>query len=86
MSTRVSGLSADNDTSSRDAAPRLYAARQQVLDQAFVAHPERFARRHPTPPAVPVQVGINLPKPTPRVPGEPQRSTLNPPQLVSQSC
>ena len=67
-------------------AQQLYAARQQVLDQAFVAHPERFTRRHPTPPALPVLVGINLPKPTPRVPGETQRSTLNSPQLVSQSC
>ena len=67
-------------------ASRLYAARQQVLDQAFVTHPERFTRRHPTPPALPVQVGINLPKPPPRVPGEAQRSTLNSPQLVSQSC
>jgi putative transposase len=67
-------------------APRLYAVRQQVLDQAFVAHPERFTRRHPTPPALPVEVGINLPKPTPRVPGEAQRSTLNSPQPMSQSC
>jgi hypothetical protein len=49
-------------------APRLYAARQQVLDQAFIAHSERFTRRHPTPPALPVQIGINLPKPAPRVP------------------
>ena len=31
-------------------APRLYAAGQQVLDQAFIALPERFTRRHPTPP------------------------------------
>jgi len=67
-------------------APRLYVARQLVLDQAFVAHPERFTRRHPTPPALPVQVDINLPKPTPPVPGEAQRSTLNSPQLVFQSC
>lgn len=67
-------------------APRLYATRQQVLDQAFAAHPERFTRRPPTPPALPVQVGINLPKPTPRLPGDTQRSTLNSPQLVSQSC
>ena len=51
-------------------APRLYAARQQGLHQAFVAHPERFTRRYPTPPALPVEVGINLPKPTPRVPRE----------------
>jgi putative transposase len=67
-------------------APRFYAARQRVLDQAFVAHPERFTCRHPTPPPLPVQVGINLPKPALRVPGEAQRSTLNSPQLVSQSC
>ncbi|MGH9962312.1 MAG: hypothetical protein ACREBC_35195, partial [Pyrinomonadaceae bacterium] len=43
-------------------APRLYAARQQVLDEAFAAHPERFTRRHPTPPPLPGQVGINLSK------------------------
>jgi hypothetical protein len=49
-------------------APRLYAASQQVLHQAFVAHPERFTGRYRTPPAVPVEVGINLPKPTPRAP------------------
>jgi putative transposase len=66
-------------------APRLYAARQQALDQAFLAHPERFTRRYPTPPALPVEVGINFPKPTPRIPGEAQRSTLNFPQPVSQS-
>jgi putative transposase len=53
-------------------APRLYAARQRVLDQAFIAHPERFTRRHPTPPPLPVEVGINLPKPTPCIPGEAQ--------------
>ncbi|MGH9959268.1 MAG: hypothetical protein ACREBC_19450, partial [Pyrinomonadaceae bacterium] len=67
-------------------APRLYAARQQVLDEAFAAHPERFTRRPPTPAALPVEVGINLTKPTPRLPGEAQPSTLNSPQPVSQSC
>jgi putative transposase len=67
-------------------APQLHTARQQVLDQAFLAHPERFKGRHSTPPALPAQVGINLPKPTPRMPGEAQRSTLNSPQPVSQSC
>ena len=67
-------------------AQRLYDARQCVLDQAFVAHPERFTRGHPTPPALPLQVGINLPKRTPLIPGETQRSTLNSPQPVSQSC
>jgi putative transposase len=67
-------------------AQRLYEARQRVLDQAFVAHPERFTQRHPTPPALPTQVGINLPKPTPCAPGEAPRSTLNSPQPVSQTC
>jgi len=66
-------------------AQQLYDVRQRVLDQAFVAHPERFTQRHPTPPDLPTQVGINLPKPTPHAPGEAQRSTLNSPQPVSQS-
>lgn len=44
-----------------DQAPRVYAARHRVLDEAFVAaHPERFTRHHPAPPALPLQVGINL--------------------------
>ena len=66
-------------------AHQLYEARRVVLEQAFIEHPERFKGRQPTPPALPTQVGINLPKPTPKVLGEPQRSTLNSPQLVSQS-
>jgi len=41
-------------------AQQLCDVRQRVLDQAFVAHPERFTQRHPTTPALPVQVGINL--------------------------
>lgn len=67
-------------------AQRLYDARQCVLDQAFAAHPERFTRRHPAPPTLPTQVGINLPKPIARVPGDTLRSTLNSLQVVSQSC
>ncbi|MDO8677634.1 MAG: IS3 family transposase [Acidobacteriota bacterium] len=67
-------------------AQRLYDARQRVLDQALVAHPERFTRCHPTPPTLPAQVGINLPKPTPCAPGEAPRSTLNSSQPVSQNC
>ncbi len=66
-------------------AHQLYEARRVVLEQAFIEHPERFKGRQPTPPALPTRVGINLPKPTPKVLGEPQRSTLNSPQLVSQS-
>lgn len=53
-------------------AQQLYEVRQRVLDQAFVAHPERFTQRHPTPPDLPTQVGINLPQPTPRAPGKPR--------------
>ena len=43
-------------------APRLYAARQQVLHQAFLAHPERFTRRYPTPPASAGRGGHQLSK------------------------
>ena len=66
-------------------AHRLYHARQAVLEQAFADHPERFRGQQPRPPALPKQVGINLPKRTPNAQGEPQRSTLNSPQPVSQS-
>jgi len=66
-------------------AAQLFNARQAVLDQAFANHPQRFHGRRPEPPALPTQVGINLPKPTPQAQGEPQRSTLNSPQPVSQS-
>jgi putative transposase len=37
------------------------AARQQVLDLAYRAHPERFVRGRPVPPAVPTAVWINPP-------------------------
>ena len=37
------------------------AARQQVLDMAYRAHPERFVRGRPIPPAVPTAVWINPP-------------------------
>jgi len=35
--------------------------RQQVLDGAYAAHPERFVRGRPVPPAVPTAVWINPP-------------------------
>lgn len=37
------------------------AIRQQVLDGAYAAHPERFVRGRPTPPAAPTAVWINPP-------------------------
>ncbi len=47
-------------------------ARRQVLTAAYAAHPERFVRRPPEPPAVPAAVWINPPAPTggpgPRIP------------------
>jgi putative transposase len=39
-------------------------ARRQVLTTAYAAHPERFVRRPPEPPAVPEAVWINPPTPT----------------------
>jgi putative transposase len=66
-------------------APQLYEARQQVLAQAFREHPERFKGCQPLPPALPTQVGINLPNTFNRDPGEREHSTLNSPILMSQS-
>ena len=42
-------------------APEITAARAVTLDAAYAAHPERFVRRPPTPPAVPTAVWINPP-------------------------
>jgi putative transposase len=63
----------------------LYQARQVVLTQAFAEHPQRFKGRQPMPPALPTQVGINLPTTRPHAHGEREPSTLNSPQPVSQS-
>ena len=43
-------------------APQIQAERGVVLDAAFAAHPERFARR-PVPPKLPTAAWINQPKP-----------------------
>jgi putative transposase len=42
-------------------ATEITAARAVTLDAAYAAHPERFVRRPPTPPAVPTAVWINPP-------------------------
>ena len=44
------------------AAARLFVERQQVLRLAYAAHPERFVKGQPTPPALPTAVWINPPK------------------------
>lgn len=43
-------------------AEEIHAARQVVLDQAFQAHPERFSKGRPKPPALPSAAWINPPK------------------------
>jgi putative transposase len=40
----------------------LLAQRQRILTGAYLAHPERFVRNPPTPPALPPAVWINPPK------------------------
>ena len=40
------------------------ADRQAVLTAAYAAHPERFVRQPPIPPALPAAVWINAPGPT----------------------
>jgi len=42
-------------------AQQAIAHRQQVLQNAYAAHPERFVRRPPTPPVLPPAVWINPP-------------------------
>ena len=42
-------------------AEHVFAARQETLLAAFRAHPERFVRRPPQPPALPRQAWINPP-------------------------
>jgi putative transposase len=44
-------------------APHVLAQRQQVLQQAYLTHPERFVLGRPHPPALPTAVWINPPKP-----------------------
>jgi putative transposase len=44
-------------------APAILAARQQVLDGAYAAHPERFVRRPPAVGSPPTAVWINKPPP-----------------------
>jgi putative transposase len=43
-------------------AADLLAQRQSILSDAYVAHPERFVRKPPTPPALPSAAWINPPK------------------------
>lgn len=42
-------------------AADFYAARAAVLQEAYAAHPERFVRQAPRPPALPTAAWINPP-------------------------
>lgn len=44
-------------------AAEVHAARAAVLQAAYAAHPERFVRKIPVPPALPEAAWINKPKP-----------------------
>ena len=64
-------------------AEQVQAQRQQVLEAAYAARPERFARGRPTPAALPKEVWINQPQSKQEtitmaaesVPSEPQAAT-----------
>jgi len=49
----------------RGRGEQVRTQRQVVLDAAHAAHPERFVRKRPEPPALPPAVWINPPKETP---------------------
>jgi putative transposase len=44
-------------------APNVISAREEILRQAYDAHPERFVRHRPVPPSLPEAAWINKPKP-----------------------
>ena len=48
-----------------DQVDGVYQQRQQVLDAAYRAHPERFVGGRPTPPGLPEEVWINPPQSVP---------------------
>jgi len=45
-------------------ANAVHAARQDVLARAYQANPERFVRKAPIPPPMPIQTWINPPQKT----------------------
>ena len=61
-------------------APALWQQRAAVLQAAYLAHPERFKGKIPSPPDLPVIVGINLPKPQP---SEPPHDLIQTPALLT---
>jgi putative transposase len=52
-------------------APAVLQQRQQVLQQAYAAHPERFVKGQPVVAGLPPEVWINRPQPLLVLPGQP---------------
>jgi putative transposase len=52
-------------------ASQIYTERQRVLQLAYAEHPERFVKGLPAPPALPMAVWINPPKPGAALEGAP---------------
>lgn len=51
-------------------AQEVLRSRQEVLEKAYAAHPERFVRQAPVPPQLPSAVWINPPQPPAALQGE----------------
>ena len=45
----------------------VYAARKQTLENAFLANPNRFVNKSPSPPQKPTAVWINPPQTKPEI-------------------
>jgi putative transposase len=60
------------------AAAQLWEARQHVLHSAYAAHPERFVKGQPVPPALPTTAWINPPKDKAREAGVPPVAPVQP--------
>jgi putative transposase len=56
-------------------AEQVRDRRQHTLDAAFAAHPERFVRKPPQPPALPTEVWINPPPKSESAPTDPDKKT-----------
>lgn len=54
-------------------AEQVRNLRQHTLDAAFAAHPERFVRKPPQPPALPTEVWINPPPKSESVPSDSEK-------------
>jgi len=67
-------------------APEVLTARRQVLQAAYAAHPERFVRKPPTPPALPNAVWINPPANSSQSQETNNSNYTNFAKQVSQSC